>query len=297
MLPRPSFLTTVAERACMVNVRFDPYLRYVNIAKGIYEWSGMPKDMPIGYIEEALFWYGCVGAKYSESLQEVVVLPAVPGLRTVYNEPLDWTPTGLQGYQVDPQLLERSDLPALYLGASVYEQIQMYVEVLQRAYYALRQNVVALSQPIALGGRPGNNAEGLMLKADMDGGEMFIPVLDVGQLKIEVIDLKAKDWTQQLIATANAMDNEILTVMGVNNTGTEKASGVTIEEATSLHQELVITSDIGLRKRKDWCTRINAALGTSFSVEISDAYKVEGKVFPMPNGPENGLVRDSDVEE
>jgi hypothetical protein len=114
-----------------------------------------------------------------------------------------------------------------------------------------------------------------MLMADLEGGEQYIPVIDAKRLGVQVLDLKSKDYTASLVATYNAMDNEILTIIGVKNTGTEKASGVTMEETTALHQELSVVSDIGLKLRLQWCEKVNAKLGTNFSVRISDGYAVE----------------------
>lgn len=284
MLPRPTFLTSKGER-CNQTYQYDAYSRYVNIAKGIYEWSGMPEGMPVGFIEEALFFYGCVGAKYSKALDEVVIVPAVPGLRTIYGTPIDWTPTAIQGYQAVPDITERSTNPTLYIGASISEQIDTYVEIQRQAYFSLRQNVLGLSQPIALSGPPGNNANGLMMKTDLSGGSMYIPVIDFAQIRAEVIDLKAKDYTNPLMATIDAMDAKILTVMGVNNTGTEKASGITTEETTALKQELYLSSDVGLAIRQMWCEKINPVLATDFSVRVSDAYKVMDEQ-PAENRPE-----------
>lgn len=118
--------------------------------------------------------------------------------------------------------------------------------------------------------------------------------MDAKRLGVQVIDLKAKDYAASLVGTYNAMDNEILTIIGLNNTGTEKASGVNIEESTSLHQELRITSDTGLKLRRQWCERINAKLGTSFSVKLAAEYeektdpkKEEKQPEELPEGDNN----------
>ena len=53
----PSFYLSRGERNKM-RVSFDPYQRYLTIAQGIYEWEGLPEDIPIGYVEQALFRHG-----------------------------------------------------------------------------------------------------------------------------------------------------------------------------------------------------------------------------------------------
>jgi hypothetical protein len=145
---------------------------------------------------------------------------------------------------------------------------------------SLQQNVIALRQPIALDGVVGNGAEALVLSSELETGEMYIPVIDSDKLGIKVIDLGAMDHTQALIATFNAMDSEILSIMGIRNVGTEKASGITTEETLSISQELNVVSDYGLKKRLEWCKKINASLGTNFNVELADAYDGQSETKP-----------------
>ena len=128
-------------------------------------------------------------------------------------------------------------------------------------------------------GRGGNSANAETLKLEISNGTKFIPVVDMNRIDAKVIDLGVVDHTQNLIATANAIDNEILSVMGVKNTGTEKSSGVTMEETTSVHQELSLTTDSGLADRLKWCDLINAVNGTNYSVRLSDAYIQEPEII------------------
>ena len=271
-MSRPTFFRPKSERSgCPC---YDPLARYRVIARGIYEWTGLPDDVPEGYIEEALFEYGCIGAKNVEGLG-VCITPAAPVSTGIYGNPLTWLPTGIQATSALPGLMTPSDAPVLWIGEAPADRAEMFADIAHNALVSLRQNVIALRQPIALDGEPGRTADGIVLKSELENGEQYIPVIDGKRLGVQVLDLKAKDYTAQLVAVYNAMDNEILTIIGVKNTGTEKASGITTEETTALHQELSVVSDIGLKLRRQWCAKINAKLGTSFAVELSDGYALE----------------------
>lgn len=270
MADRPSFLTTKGERK-RATYYFDPLERYRIIAKGIYRWKNLPRDVPDGYIEEAIFNYGGVSAKEIEGLG-ICILPATPKLFNIYGEPHSWLPTGLKGVPQSIDVMSESENPVLWFGQSISQRVEIYAGIMKSALISLQQNVIALRQPIALDGKVGNNAEACILSNELEGGEMYIPVIDGERLGVKVIDLMAHDYTQSLISTYNAMDSEILTVLGVKNVGTEKASGITVEETLSLGQELTITSDVGLIKRRKWCDEINAVLGTNYSVDVSSAY-------------------------
>ena len=268
-----------ARRALASNelILFDPLEKYRTLAAGIYEWSGLPDNAPEGYIEETLFDHGAVSAKRIGG--DIVILPAHAVTRGVYGEILTWRPayTNATG-SIIPGLMDTSDTPVLDVGVPIAELVRIYAAILEDSLISLRQNVRALRQPIAIYGNPGNAAETITLKNELDYGALAIPLIERTAMDIEAIDLKANDYSQPLIATHNAMDNEILTHIGVKNTGIEKASGITEEETTSLHQELQITSHVGLKLRMNWCEKINAALDTNFAVRLADAYVRETHV-------------------
>ena len=273
MASRPTFITTKGERKRYMAL-FDPMERYRTLARSIYVWSNMPADMPDGFVEDCIFSYGGVSAKDVSGLG-TCVFAAAPKLYNIYGEPLVWLPTGLRAVPSSVDIMGESDNPVLYLGQSTEDRIGIFAAIMKNALVSLQQNVIALRQPIALDGEPGNSAQACILSTEIEEGEMYIPVIDGQRLGIKTIDLQAKDFTQSLISTYNAMDSEILSILGVKNAGTEKASGVTTEETISLRQELTLVSDHGLRKRLAWCDKINAVLGTDFKVEVSGAYLQE----------------------
>lgn len=268
---RPTFLTTKGERK-RSTAYFDPLERYRILAKSVYDWYGLPEDVPEGYIEDCIFGYGCVSAKDVSGLG-ICIFPAAPKLYSIYGEPSTWIPTGLRNTPTSLDIMSESDNPVLYFGQSTEARISMFAGIMKSALISLQQNVIALRQPIAIDGKVGRAAEACILSTELEEGEMYIPVIDGERLGVKVIDLQARDFTQNLISTYNAMDSEILSIIGVKNVGTEKASGITTEETVSLHQELSLTSTFGLIKRREWCDKINAKLGTSFSVEVSGAYQ------------------------
>lgn len=277
-MARPSWYITKGERnSSPYYLDFDPLERYRNIATGIYTWHNLPEDVPEGYIERVLFDYPGVSAKDVPGLG-ICILPVAPVNLSIYGTPIDWKPTGLQGISLQvKELLETSDNPVLWQGEPPAETAKIYANILKNALISLQQNVIGLRQPIALDGEPGSTADAMVLAGEIDQGELFIPVIEAERIGVKVIDLLAKDHTASLVSTCNAMDNEILSILGVRNTGTEKASGVNIAESTSLHQELAVTSGKKLKDRIQWCEKINAVLGTDWWVELSEEYQtVEG---------------------
>ena len=216
-MTRPSFRTTKGERAGAAEVIDTSDLEqiYRDVARGRFIWSGLPEDMPEGYIEDtALFYNAGVGIKPTS--MGMVVLPAKPVSLTVYGTPYSWVPgnvPGLTGLEMDPELFAESGTPVLWMSMSVMDRIRPYLQVMARCLKVLNTNVGALSTPILINGRPdagdGGNLTGVLLKSDMLDGESFIPVVRGDGMPLDVLDLKVTDHTQNLISTMEAMHAKI----------------------------------------------------------------------------------------
>ena len=63
-----------------------------------------------------------------------------------------------------------------------------------------------------------------------------------------------------------AMHAKILEVMQSGD-GVAKSSGITVEETVNGSRSVEQAADLELERRKAWCERINAVMGTNVSVE------------------------------
>ena len=296
-MTRPSFRTTKGERSGVVEVIDTSDLEqiYRDVARGRFIWSGLPEDMPEGYIEDtALFYNAGVGIKPTS--MGMVVLPAKPVSLTVYGTPYSWLPgniPGIMGFEQDPELFSESDNPVLWMSMSVMDRIRPYLQVMARCLKVLNTNVGALSTPILINGRPdagdGGNLTGVLLKSDMLDGESFIPVIRGDGMPLDVLDLKVTDHTQNLISTMEAMHAKILEIMQSGD-GVAKSSGITVEETVNGNQSVTQAADLELARRKAWADRINAELGLNIRVEratvVMQPAQPEGAPEETPEGSE-----------
>ena len=296
-MTRPSFRTTKGERAGVAEVIDTSDLEqiYRDVARGRFVWSGLPEDMPEGYIEDtALFYNAGVGVKNTS--MGLVVLPAKPVSLTVYGTPYSWVPgnvPGLTGLEMDPELFAESDTPVLWMSMSVMDRIRPYLQVMARCLKVLNTNVGALSTPILINGRPdagdGGNLTGVLLKSDMLDGESFIPVIRGDGMPLDVLDLKVTDHTQNLISTMEAMHAKILEIMQSGD-GVAKSSGITVEETVNGNQSVTQAADLELARRKAWADRIHAELGLNVTVEratvVMQPAQPEGAPEETPEGSE-----------
>ena len=294
---KPTFRTSKGERRGTVETIDTSGLVqiYRDIARGRFIWSGLPEDMPEGYIEDtALFYNAGVGIKPTS--MGMVVLPAKPVSLTVYGTPYSWVPgnvPGLTGLEMDPELFSESDTPVLWMSMSVMDRIRPYLQVMARCLKVLNTNVGALSTPILINGRPdagdGGNLTGVLLKSDMLDGESFIPVIRGDGMPLDVLDLKVTDHTQNLISTMEAMHAKILEIMQSGD-GVAKSSGITVEETVNGNQSVTQAADLELARRKAWADRINAELGLNVTVEratvVMQPAQPEGAPEETPEGSE-----------
>lgn len=293
---KPTFLMSKGQRSVMESegVVIDELAdRYLKRYTAKYVWSGMPDDMPDGFIEDRLFWYGSVSAKKIRGAG-IGVMGAAPVNLTLYGTPLKWLPIGTYGSTDSVKigdLHKESDNPVLYIGNSPYQMIKPYLEIMRKALNALNLNVAAMAQPVLLQAQPGMELEARMLESDFGTGKVYIPVINSGAIPAEVLDLKATDHTVNLLGVIHDMDAEILTILDIRST-LEKSSGISTAEASAGEQELGDGMDYGLRMRKQWCEAINGLLSTDFDVRLSDNAKppepeVSGKYTDDDNGGED----------
>ena len=274
-MSRPTFRTSKGERRGGASETIDTsglVQIYRDIARGRFIWEGLPDDMPDGFIEDTALFYNA-GVSIKDTGMGPVVLPAKPVGLTVYGTPYTWVPgnvPGVMGLESDPELFAESDNPVLWMSASVMDRIHPYLDVMARCIKVLNTNIGALSTPILINGRPdageGGNLTGVLLKSDMLNGESFIPVVKGDGMPLDVLDLKVTDHSQNLISCMEAMHSKILEVMQSGD-GVAKSSGITVEETVNGSQSVEQAADLELERRKTWCERINAVMGTSVSVE------------------------------
>ena len=274
-MTRPTFRTSKGERRGGASETIDTsglVQIYRDIARGRFRWSGLPEDMPEGFIEDTALFFNA-GVSMKSTPMGPVVLPAKPTALTVYGTPYSWLPgnvPGIMGFEQDPELFSESDNPVLWMSMSVMDRIKPYLDVMARCLKVLNVNVGALSTPILIEGRPdageGGNLTGVLLKSDLLAGESFIPVIRGDGMPLSTLDLGVQDHTQNLISTMEAMHAKILEVMQSGD-GVAKSSGITVEETVNGNQSVEQAADLELERRKAWCDRINAVMGTNVSVE------------------------------
>lgn len=288
MSGKPSFIATKGERNRNTGSETDDLIeRYVSAYTGRFVWEGLPEGCPDDFIERQLFWYGGVSAKKVRGLG-VVVMASAPTALSLYNTPLGWMPNGIFGSEgsdsISREIWKESKNPVLWDGIPMCDRIAPYLEIQRKALNALNVNLIGLTNPVIIETVPGAELKGKIIKNNLGAGDVYLPVIDKGTIGASVLDLKASDHTANLLGVVHDTDGEILDMMHIRSS-LEKASGISVEEASASVQQVSQGLLADLRRRETWCERINKVLGTSFSVSLAiditeDDYAQDGRGQP-----------------
>lgn len=299
-MTHPNIINTKGERKALEEDELDVsnlIEYYRNTALGHYEWGGAPiimDDMPIGFIEDTLFCYGNISAKKVKGLGWRV-MATKPETIDMYGQPYTWLPETIAGRDVDKiGLMNPSKEPVLDLGVPMSEQIFPYLVIMGRALKVLDINIMDLSQPVLVEGLSGT-LEGAMREMDVKCGKRTIPCVKKESIGIEVLDLKAQDHTQNLASTIMFCHSKIMDLLDIPNSNI-KSSGVSDMETSNANAGLSTYNDWGLKKRKQWCDRMNKLHPElELTVKVSGAWDVpEGS--PAEEKKDEEVIEDAEID-
>lgn len=268
-MTRPLFLNSKGDRGKDTGFETDDLEeRYISAFCSNYRYGNLPEGCPDDYIERAFYFTGCVSGKKVRGLG-VTLFGAAPVNYTTYGTPVEWLPSYVVAGTTGPlsgDIFKNSKNPCLYDYVPMAERIKPYLEIMRKALNALNVNLVGLTNPVVVEAAPGLELKGKIIKNNLGAGDVFLPIIDKGALGASVLDLKATDHTANLLGVIHDMDGEILDMMGIRSS-LEKASGISVEEASASEMQIVQTRDRGLEQRRAWLEKLNAILGTDITVE------------------------------
>lgn len=253
--------------------------------------KGGPEDMPPGFLMKALFWDGAVAP--IKVFGEDHITPASPVLRGMYGQPLTWLPAPVPDTVLPPDAMREhksKDEPVLWFDFPMADELRPLCESMARTFRCLDQTVQAMQQPVILQGVVGGEINAVQMGKSLEA--MKIYTLDRAASSANTLDLGGHDYTQNLIATINALDCECLARMGIKSPGTEKASGVTVEETVSVTQELDLINRAEITRIKAWVEKVRdrfPGLEAELSPEVAiNEYSSDTDKAPMPGRKEPG---------
>ena len=261
----------------------------------LYEWD-VPEELnvPPTWIEECIYWTGTIGL--GESKKGIPCFIAGNAeKRDIYGNAITWLPARNRSTNQpfnDLKAKFKGDTNPLlrmpYIPAYIVSE---YAKIQYSAMLSMGQNTVAMRQPFVFRGQSGSIGVTLATNA-IEKGLTWMPVVseDGGGQEIEVLDLGATNFLDPLTGAVDATDGWICQLLGVDAVGTQKASGITTEEASSGDKRIKARRENGLKLRQSFCDKISVAHpDLHVAVKICDYY-LDETPYEIPYEEENGDI-------
>lgn len=233
------------------------YDKYKLISMNTYEWEGLPDGIQARHIERLLFSHGQAIFCRDPDMSYMCLECAPTGTQNVYGDPLQYTAQGVgytHIYDADECVIIENNL----LKVATKPFIQFYVNKLTEAERTMDVNVKANKTPVIVLCDDKTVLSFKKLLSDVDGN---VPAIyadtNLNIDAIQALDLKVRFLGGELMDYKKAVENELLTFLGLNNIPVDKKERQIVDEVNSNNQLIDSFADLQFEARKRACEAIN----------------------------------------
>lgn len=242
------------------------YDKYKLVTMNAFKWEGLPDGIKERHIERELFSKG-KAIFFRDPHMSYMCLSAQDGIGlNHYGDPTSYRAVGLnynKVYDADKCVIIENN--KLRLPTEPF--ILFYVNKLTEAERTMDVNVKANKTPIVVLCDDKTKLSFMSLFEKVDGN---VPAIyadkNLNLDAISSLDLKAQFLCNDLMDYKKAVENELLTFLGINNTPVEKRERLITDEANSNNQLIDSFFDLQLEARERACEEINALYGLNVKV-------------------------------
>lgn len=261
-----------------------------------FKWSNLPNGVESRHIEKALFETGQV-AFYEDNVYGLLVLPSSnDGTLNIYGDPTGYILTGV-GYS---KRVGRDDCVRILnndLALGNIKQVLYYTEYLSDLEELMNDNLRQQRYPFIISTTKQNEftMKNLLNKV-MDGEDAIFVDERLSQgadLGIQVLNTNVPFLLEDLQKHKNAIVNEMLTWLGINNNlNQDKKERMIVDEVNVNNTHILMYLDIEYKNRLKACEEINKRYGLNIKVERTiDTLMIDAlnsiKMNPQEEGDSN----------
>lgn len=269
------------------------YTRYLQqLAFQMFEWKGLPKSIDPRYLEISLHTYGYVGFFNDKNLGYIATQGALSGKIDHYLLPTHFHASTPAYQNTFPLYHYQDDVQPDKQGVAIYNNdthtpstdvIELFASELANTHEVMNVNLNAQKTPVLV------KATGdtlFSLKQVYNQYEGNAPAIFADKSfdmdSIVAIRTDAPYVVDKLNQHRDALWNQALTWLGINNSNLQKKERMIDSEANSNNDQILNSGSIMLKARKEACENINYLYGLDLSVDYrvkDDTIKGSGEVI------------------
>ena len=243
------------------------YDKYRLISVNAFQWDGLPDGIMERHVENNLFLYGKAIFYRSPGKGFMCLKCQESGQVNVYGDPLGYVAHGINHQERvnadDCVIIENNKLR---LATEPF--IMFYVNKLAEAERTMDVNVKACKTPVVFACDDKDVLTFKRIFQQVDGNTPAIYAdRGLNMDSIQAFQTGVKFLAKDLQDYANAVENKLLTFLGLNNTPVDKKERLITDEAQANNQLIQSFSDLQLEARERAAQEINALFGLSVSVK------------------------------
>lgn len=224
------------------------------------------------HLESILYWNTHVGVGESKKGNKYI-MGAKPVIQDMYGEPFSWSPIITNVAKMPENIIQtyKTEENAC-MKIAEYSTAQIITDKCiwqSSAYLSTNQNVVSMRMPVVVIGVDSTVEMDYIKDAVVNGYEL--PYMAGKGITADTLDLKPQNFLDPLTGYIDFLHNKTLAKLGIDALGTQKASGITTEEATLILAEIKGIRANGLEMREKLCDMINEEYeDVSVTVSVND---------------------------